>query len=353
MSVRLKVLAAGLAVAAACGAPAMSAAATSLRSRVFADGAKLKLSSPDDLTLLGDSIFAGFQNGVGAQGQPSTTGNRDSTIVEFTPKGNVVRRWRIVGKCDGLGADPATGRVVATVNEDGNSSLYVINPRGAAVHYRYSKLLRHHGGTDAVTFYNGSLLISASAPGTTGASAPQAAYPAVYRVTFDDLTRAATAHPVFYDEAKATNAITHKRTKLGLTDPDSSNAVPSFVPRFGGEFMLNSQGDQQEIFLKGRSLTVLPLSTSVDDAAFPSDANGSLLVTDNHGDKIYRITGHFRRGSALVADTPCNANSAPSTCPAPGFASNSLAELNLRTGKVTPLTINGAQPAAQGLLYVP
>jgi hypothetical protein len=148
----------------------MSAAAAPLRSRVFADGPKLKLSKPDDLTLLGGNIFVGFQNGVGAQGEPSTTGNRDSTIVEFTPTGHVVRSWRIVGKCDGLGADPASGRVVATVNEDANSSLYVINPRGAAVHYRYRKPLPHHGGTDAVTFYHGSLLISASAPGTTGAS---------------------------------------------------------------------------------------------------------------------------------------------------------------------------------------
>ena len=45
------------------------------------------LADPDDITLLGDDIFVGFQNGVGPQGQASTDGNLDSTVVEFTLNG--------------------------------------------------------------------------------------------------------------------------------------------------------------------------------------------------------------------------------------------------------------------------
>ena len=45
------------------------------------------LTKPDDITMLGGDLFTGFQNGVGPQGQASTDGNRDSTIVEFTPSG--------------------------------------------------------------------------------------------------------------------------------------------------------------------------------------------------------------------------------------------------------------------------
>lgn len=37
----------------------------------------------------------------------------------------------------------------------------------------------HNGGTDAIAVYHGQLFISASAPGTAGAAAPNAAYPAV------------------------------------------------------------------------------------------------------------------------------------------------------------------------------
>ena len=83
-------------------------------------------------------------NGVGPQGQASADGNRDSTVVEFTPNGRVVRQWDIRGKCDGLTADPDTGQLIATVNEDLHSSLYRINPRsGRVTHYRYSRPLPH------------------------------------------------------------------------------------------------------------------------------------------------------------------------------------------------------------------
>ena len=73
-------------------------------------------------------MFTGFQNGVGPQGQAAPDGNRDSTVVEFAPNGHAVRQWDIRGKCDGLTADPLTGQVIATVNEDANSSVYTIDP---------------------------------------------------------------------------------------------------------------------------------------------------------------------------------------------------------------------------------
>jgi hypothetical protein len=97
-----------------------------------------------------------------------------------------VSQWDIVGKCDGLTADPQTGKVIATVNEDANSSLYLIQPgTPAPVHYEYVRPLPSGGGTDAISIYNGKVLNSGSAPGTTGAPAPQATYPAVYIATFD------------------------------------------------------------------------------------------------------------------------------------------------------------------------
>jgi hypothetical protein len=34
-----------------------------------------------------------------------------------------------------------------------------------------------------------------------------------------------------------------------LTDPDSSEDVPFFAPRFAGDFMLTSQGDQEQVFV--------------------------------------------------------------------------------------------------------
>src|SRR5580704_9133178 len=63
------------------------------------------LTQPDDLAALGGNLYVGFQNGVGPQGEVSPSGNLDSTLVEFTPAGSVVKQWDVIGKIDGMGAD--------------------------------------------------------------------------------------------------------------------------------------------------------------------------------------------------------------------------------------------------------
>ncbi len=319
------------------------------------------LTQPDDITMIGGNLFTGFQNGVGPQGQASTDGNRDSTIVEFRPNGTVVSQWDIRGKCDGLTADPYTGQVIATVNEDANSSLYSIDPwSGQVAHYWYSRPLPHHGGTDAISFYHGQMLISASAPGTTGAAAPNPAYPAVYSVTLDQARHVAFFRALFYDESRATAANgPHfaKTVTLGLTDPDSNEIVPPFAPRFGGDFMLTSQGDQEQIYVHGagtryQHLSVLALSQSVDDTAWATAWHGAFYATDHDGDTVDVIAGTFWPGTALVAVTPCDAGNAPATCPGPGFPANYLGQLNTYTGQITPVKLRGASLHPQGMIFV-
>jgi len=367
--------AAGAAVAqAGDSAPHAAAAQSAFTNKVFASGASLShgtpkgkqpLSAPDDITYLGGHIFVGFQNGVGPQGEASPTGDKDSTVVEFDQAGHAVAQWDIVGKCDGLTADPASGRIIATVNEDAHSSIYLIDPvaGGAAVDYRYNEPLPSKGGTDAIEVYNGMVLVSASAPGTTGAAAPKPTYPAVYRVAFDNATHVATVQPLFFDEAAATVANTNssengKTEHLALTDPDSNEDVPAYATRFAGDFMLTSQGDKEQIYVANASsakpaLSVLKLSNSVDDTAWPSDSTGALYATDNGNNTINKVTGPFTTGSTLVAVTPCDANGSPSTCPGPGFPANYLGELNPSTGVITRVDVSGPSAGVQGMLFVP
>src|SRR5271165_82305 len=319
------------------------------------------LTLPDDITITSGNLFTGFQNGVGPQGQASTDGNRDSTIVEFTPNGTVIHQWDIRGKCDGLTADPYTGQVIATVNEDANSSLYSIAPwNGQVTHYSYSRPLPHHGGTDAISFYHGLMLISASAPGTTGAAAPNPAYPAVYSVTLDTATHVAFFQALFYGESSATAANgphVGKTVKLALTDPDSNEVVPWSAPRFGGDFMLTSQGDKEQIYVHGagtsfQHLSVLALSQSVDDTAWATAWHGAFYTTDTGGDTVNVITGTFSPGIVFTAVTPCDASNAPATCPAPGFPANYLGQLNMYTGQITPVKLRGASVHPQGMIFV-
>jgi hypothetical protein len=319
------------------------------------------LSDPDDISRLGSDLFVGFQNGVGPQGQANTDGNLDSTVVELTLSGHVVAQWDVRGKTDGVTADPGLG-VLATVNEDAHSALYLIRPSGpgtsAATRYSYNESLPHKGGTDAISVDDGQILISASAPGTTGTAAPQPTYPAVYLAKLDATTKVATITPVFLDESSATvaNKGTSQygtSTKLALTDPDSNEIVPSPGTRFAGDFMLTSQGDKEQIYVNGagtthQSLHVLKLTQSVDDTAWPTDTSGSLYSTDSTNDAVDVVTGPFVIDEPLVVATPCGANGSPSTCPAPKYPANYLATMNPNTGEVTRVAIAGSTYVPQG-----
>jgi hypothetical protein len=326
------------------------------------------LADPDDITatgrpgtpVRGGGLYVAFQNGVGSQGEASTSGNTDSTIVNLTFRGRHIRQWDVKGKVDGMKADPWHHRVIATVNEDAHSSLYTIDTlTGKVTHYAYTGLT-HFGGTDAVSILMGQIVISASAPGTTapGGSAPANA-PAAYVVQLHPGTKVARAFPLFADNAKAT-AINgphagHPVT-LALTDPDSNGVVPA--GRFAGQFLLDAQGDQQLIFGSflphARHLAVLSLPASIDDSAWATARHGAFFTTDSTANTVDAITGAFQLGAVYAAVTPCNANSAPSTCPAPPkFPANFLGTISLKTGAIAAVATTGARLTPKGLLFEP
>ena len=368
-------VAAGLLGAAGCSSSSSSAPSSSASPKTFAVkqlilGETMKhsfrpngtgavqtehLVQPDDIAAVGGHLYVGFQNNVGSQGEPAGSGNLDSTLVELTPAGSVVKQWDVRGKIDGMGADPATGRVFVTVNEDSKSSLYVVSG-GAITHYTYAPSpLPHKGGTDGVSVYHGKILISASAPGTSGAAPKDAA--AVYVVTLNAAAKTAAVAPFFAINATATAVNgTHagQAVTLALTDPDSNMAMPPGSPKFAGDFMLNSQGDQQLIFSgpSGQSLQVLKLNNAVDDSAVATSASGTLYMTDSSADTVVALTGPFKPGTVYTAIAPCNSNSAPSTCPnPPAWPPNSLGAINLTTGAVTIAYHGPVTP--KGMVFVP
>ena len=168
----------------------------------------------------------------------------------------------------------------------------------------------------------------------------------------------AAVAPFFADNATATGVNAPnvgKTVTLALTDPDSNGVVPSSSPKFGGDFMLNSQGDQELIFsgASGQNLQVLKISNPVDDIAWATSASGSLYTADAGADTVDAITGSFKPGTAYTAVAPCNANSAPTVCPTPpNYPANSLGTINLKTGAVGKVAINGPV-TPKGLIFVP
>jgi hypothetical protein len=315
---------------------------------------KMSIMQPDDLTKLGDNIWVVFQNGVGNDGTPMG-GVSDSTVVEFSSSGQPVKQWDVAGHADGIAALAATGKIIVTTNEDANAHIYEITPSSSTpVSYSVPSPLPHKGGLDAISFWNGKLLISASEPGTAGGPAPPQNYPAVYVVTLNSSTHTASLHTLFTDKATATQANSGSTgtTSLALVDPDSNEIVPSYAQRFAGKFMLTSQGDGEQIFVAdstGKQLSVLKLSQAgTDDTAWPSGSSGTLYITDNTADLVYKVTGPFQKGPEVVAASPCDANTAPTSCKTHKY----LGQVDMSTGTVTKLSLTSLiQP--KGLLWVP
>lgn len=337
------------ALSASPAAGATAAARPHLSVRVFASGTAT-MFHPDDITWLDGTVYVVWQNGVGPMGQPSPTGTTASSVVGYSASGHRVATWKVAGHADGLAADAASHRLIVTVNEDGNSSLFTISPEAPATdqvrHYHYNlNPLAQGGGTDAVSVYRGVILVSASAPTIANG-------PAVYQARLE-ASGVAVLQPVFYDNSTATVANVNsptwgKSVALALTDPDSNEVVPTGSPRFAGDFMLDSQGDQQQVYLDGAGgptphLSVLDLSQSVDDTAWATDVDGTLLVTDGVDNGIFAVTGAFDPGTAFVAVTPGSANN-------PINRPNYLGRLDLRTGEVTQVVTT---IQAKGLLFIP
>ncbi|MCH6472583.1 hypothetical protein [Sinomonas terrae] len=327
----------------AAAAPA-EAAGPALHSRVILDGKAHGWSSPDDVTFIGPHIFVGFQNGVPSDG-PAAGTPQQSTLVEMKPSGQIEQTWNITGKIDGLGADAANSRVLLTVNEDSNSSLYTVNLDGAIQHYTYDEALPHGGGTDAVSVFHGAIYTSASNP---------SGGPALYRITLKDNGVAHVENTAINTDSTAAvaNAGHSGTAQLALTDPDSNTVVPAAAQRFGGDFMLDAQGDQQAVFAPslapGAPLQVLNLAQSVDDTTFATHEGGRLVVTDSHADTVDIVDGPLVRGAAYTAVTPGNANTPPVPTPA-----NYLARLNLNDGTLAPLAISGTSVVPHGVTYMP
>ena len=175
-------------------------------------------------------------------------------------------------------------------------------------HYRYNKPLPHYGGTDAISVYHGHVLISASAPGTTGKAAPQPSYPAVYSVTF----HLATPH-----RALSGRCSTTRPAPGGQPRPQPRQDGPAGPDRPGLErdraslrspvrrrLHADQPGRQGADLRAGAGrrvpqLAVLRLSQSVDDTAWARGRHGRLYGADNGGDTVDVVTGPFRPGLVL------------------------------------------------------
>jgi hypothetical protein len=98
------------------------------RITTFATGSAANATGPDSITLSRNSVWVSYTNGADSTGLSGS-----STIVKYKLNGEVRQTYSIAGSVDGLKVDPRTGRAWALQNQDGNSTLSLINPKAHTV----------------------------------------------------------------------------------------------------------------------------------------------------------------------------------------------------------------------------
>jgi len=319
-------------------------------------------TNPDDITQLGNLLYVTYQNNAGADGSPSGS---TSTIVAFNQRtGAVAATYILPGRCDGLTADPEHHRLLASVNEDLNSSLFIIHPGNPVPkQYTYSPSPAQtgtdgtNGGTDSIAVTStGAIYIAHSNPDLT--LPPPNNTAAVYRVTLRGGTARLSRLFGVNDTARIINPAPNApgMAGLGLTDPDSNRYVPG---PDGGTLIQVSQADSKLVFvtdLQSRRvhLGALNLTNAVapsggaatpqlDDIA-PVTGPGTLYVVDQTGGGIYAFSvTKAATGTYFVSQ------------PAPGSGDlpndPALGVVNLKTGVVTH--VDSTLKSPKGLLFVP
>ena len=126
--------------------------------------------------------------------------------------------------------------------------------------------------------------------------------------------------------------------QLNLTDPDSQQIDPQ------GDLVLNSQADQQLIFIHGlgtSSVTgrMLMVGAQIDDVVWPSSAKGCMLVADN-ASGVYSVCSDIWVAGSPVVDA---AND--------GTTISFVGTLNMSTGQITPFLVGMNNP--HGMAFIP
>ncbi len=300
------------------------------------------VTAPDSITFDSTNVFVGYGNG----GAPDGSGGATSNIVEYDFKGNMVKDFTVVGHNDGLRYNPRENNLWAAQNEDGKSTLIIINLRNGDQTTYMLGTGPHGGGYDDIDFNNKSIFISASAPTLTPDTAPAI-------VSVKIAGKKAELTGILNGNATVTDVTTGKPATLNLTDPDSMIVDPF------GELVMTSQGDGELVIVQYPGLScqkafVVPLTseagpgaaeTQLDDTMFTTQSAGELLVADKGTNTIYAITAPYFAAAAYSAVSvfvpPTAAN------PTTSF----VGATNLTTGFVTPIVNGLSNPG--GMAFIP
>jgi hypothetical protein len=297
--------------------------------RTFATGSAVNASAPDSITVSRDSVWISYANGADSTGVRGS-----STVVQYDLRGNVRSKYVIAGSVDGLKIDPRTGLVWALQNQDGNSTLTVIDPVTGITPQATYAVKSSTRGYDDVVFTSNDVFLSYSNP-TNPTDAT------IQRLVKGSNPIAVTT--ILTQGARGTNIATGQPNQLtAQNDPDSLKLTPS------GDLQLTSGDDGQLIFVRNpgaanQAVSFLQLLDStgkpvsrLDDAVFATAEAGTFYLSDTNNNRVLAIDVTDLSVGSLFASVG---------------SLNELASVDLKTGKVSAFVPNLNGP--HGLVFVP
>jgi len=297
------------------------------------------LSKPDSIAIVGGNVWIAYGN----TGKKDGADGAVSQIVEYTIGGTILKTLKITGHNDGMKLNPASGKVWAMQNEDGNPTLIVIDPATDELENYVLPPAGHGGGYDDVVFKNGEAFLTASAPDTDGGKINPG--PSVVRATIAAGAKV-NVEPVFPGAPTITDMVSGKTETLNLTDPDSITLAPN------GDLVMTSQDDSELIYIqaasakapKGKVLHLLN-DVKVDDTTFVTASQGFLLVADTAADIVWKVTApQWSVGTAFSAMSGVDASKTAKE------QAGYLGALNEKNGELKPIIANMKAP--HGLAFV-
>ena len=310
---------------------AAAANAQSVHVSTFASGSGVNATGPDSITASNNYLWVSYTNGADSTGLGGS-----STIVQYQLKnGHVVGVHSLAGSVDGLKVDPKTDDVWALQNQDGNSTLTLIDVEDKAVSKPVTYAIKSSTrGIDDVAFRLDETYLSYTNPVSPGD-------PTV--LLLQEGTKPLVTTPVLRFGALGFDLASGLANQpTNQVDPDSLKVTPY------GDLMLSSSSNAQLIFVSRPSTSTQSVSflnlldsakkpvADLDDAAFATSRKGTFYLADTGNNRILKIeASDFPVGSLFASVASLKA----------------LGRVDLKTGVVTPIVPNLNGP--HGLLFVP
>jgi hypothetical protein len=297
------------------------------------------LTAPDSITTGDGSVFVEYGNGA-----VTTGGSGSSTIIQYDKAGNVQFTYEIAGSVDGLKFNPYTGKVWALQNQDGNSTLSLIDPKTHTVTgpIAYANTSATRGFDDVV--FEGNKVFLSYTNASTDAN-PNNAPTVVELIGGENAIGRGEliTQPILTTASTGLNTVTGKIETVPQIDPDSLKMAPNgdliFSSGDGGVIVdIHDPGakDQSVSFTPIKGVTVG--SAGLDDVIKTNATSDTFYVADAKGDRFqsFHVSG-------------LNPNDFY------GSLGNAFGQIDPKTGVFTPLVSSANDPgfgSAHGVLFV-